>query len=126
MNLTVEKFKQKRLSGEINIPVVRLGANSQKAGLGIHLKDLSDIDLSERGPRRSKINLWDDQHDSQIFSLNCTHENICYFYSTLTGAFGLLAMDDRHVKSQPNYLYLVCKYPSDAARHTLATRGRVI
>ncbi|KAA8740891.1 Pyocin activator protein PrtN [Pseudomonas koreensis] len=42
MNLTVEKFKQKRLAGEIDIPVVRLGANSQKAGLGIHLKDLSD------------------------------------------------------------------------------------
>lgn len=36
------KFKQKRLAGEIDIPVVRLGANSQKAGLGIHLKDLSD------------------------------------------------------------------------------------
>ena len=42
MNLTVEKFKQKRLSGEIDIPVVRMGANSQKAGLGIYLKDLSD------------------------------------------------------------------------------------
>lgn len=42
MNLTVEKFKQKRLSGEIDVPVVRLGANSQKAGLGIHLKDLAD------------------------------------------------------------------------------------
>ncbi|PXX58527.1 Pyocin activator protein PrtN [Pseudomonas sp. LAMO17WK12:I10] len=42
MNLTVEKFKQKRLAGEIDIPVVRLGANSQKAGLGIHLKDLAD------------------------------------------------------------------------------------
>ncbi|TWC57212.1 pyocin activator protein PrtN [Pseudomonas sp. SJZ080] len=42
MNLTVEKFKQKRLAGEIDVPVVRLGANSQKAGLGIHLKDLAD------------------------------------------------------------------------------------
>ncbi|MGY1952535.1 pyocin activator PrtN family protein [Pseudomonas pergaminensis] len=42
MNLTVEKFKHKRLSGEIDIPVVRLGANSQKAGLGIHLTDLAD------------------------------------------------------------------------------------
>lgn len=42
MNLTVEKFKQKRLAGEIDIPVIRLGANSQKAGLGIHLQDLSD------------------------------------------------------------------------------------
>jgi hypothetical protein len=42
MNLTVEKFKQKRLAGEIDIPVVRMGPNSQKAGLGIYLKDLSD------------------------------------------------------------------------------------
>lgn len=42
MNLTVEKFKQKRFAGEIDIPVVRLGANSQKAGLGIYLKDLAD------------------------------------------------------------------------------------
>jgi hypothetical protein len=42
MNLTVEKFKLKRLQGEIDIPVVRLGARSQKAGLGIHLKDLAD------------------------------------------------------------------------------------
>ncbi|WP_325918094.1 pyocin activator PrtN family protein [Pseudomonas frederiksbergensis] len=42
MNLTVEKFKSKRLSGEIDIPVVRLGANSQKAALGIHLRDLAE------------------------------------------------------------------------------------
>jgi len=42
MGLTVEKFKAKQISGEINIPVVRLGANSQKAALGIHLKDLAD------------------------------------------------------------------------------------
>jgi hypothetical protein len=42
MNLTVEKFKQKQMTGEIDIPVVRLGAQSQKAGLGIHLKDLAD------------------------------------------------------------------------------------
>jgi len=41
MNLTVEKFKRKRLDGEIDIPVVRLGANSQKAGLGIHIQDLA-------------------------------------------------------------------------------------
>ncbi|MEE4677699.1 pyocin activator PrtN family protein [Pseudomonas alliivorans] len=46
MNLTVEKFKRKRLEGEIDIPVVRLGPVSQKAGLGIYLKDLADyIDL---------------------------------------------------------------------------------
>jgi len=42
MNLTVEKFKQKQMKGEINIPIVRLGAESQKAGLGIHLKDLAE------------------------------------------------------------------------------------
>jgi hypothetical protein len=42
MNLSVEKFKYKRLSGEIDIPVVRLGANSQKASLGIHIQDLAE------------------------------------------------------------------------------------
>lgn len=42
MNLTVEKFKLKCMSGEIDIPIVRLGANSQKAALGIHLRDLAD------------------------------------------------------------------------------------
>jgi len=42
MHLTVEKFKRKRLDGEIDIPVVRLGADSQKAALGIYLKDLAD------------------------------------------------------------------------------------
>lgn len=42
MNLTVEKFKRKCLDGEIDIPIVRLGANSQKAALGIHLRDLAD------------------------------------------------------------------------------------
>lgn len=42
MNLTVEKFKRKRLDGEIDIPVVRLGADSQKAALGIYLKDLAE------------------------------------------------------------------------------------
>lgn len=41
MNLTVEKFKRKRLTGEIDIPIVRLGPESQKAGLGIHLTDLA-------------------------------------------------------------------------------------
>lgn len=42
MGLTVEKFKAKQLSGEIPIPIVRLGANTQKAALGVHLKDLAD------------------------------------------------------------------------------------
>ncbi|MFJ2479297.1 pyocin activator PrtN family protein [Pseudomonas sp. NPDC087598] len=41
MGLTVEKFKAKQLSGEITIPVVRLGANTQKAALGVHLADLA-------------------------------------------------------------------------------------
>ncbi len=42
MHLTVEKFKSKQLAGEIDIPVVRLGSESQKAALGIYLKDLAD------------------------------------------------------------------------------------
>lgn len=42
MGLTVEKFKSKCLSGEIDIPILRLGANSQKACLGIHIKDLAE------------------------------------------------------------------------------------
>lgn len=42
MNLTVEKFKLKQSSGEINIPITRLGTNSQKAALGVHLNDLAD------------------------------------------------------------------------------------
>lgn len=41
MGLTVEKFKRKQLDGEIDIPIVRLGPNSQKAALGIHLQDLA-------------------------------------------------------------------------------------
>ncbi|CAM3113054.1 Pyocin activator protein PrtN [Pseudomonas floridensis] len=42
MNLSVEKFKRKQISGEIDILVTRLGPQSQKAGLGIHLKDLAN------------------------------------------------------------------------------------
>ncbi|RMR12218.1 pyocin activator PrtN family protein [Pseudomonas syringae group genomosp. 3] len=42
MNLSVEKFKRKRLDGKIDTAVVWLGADSQKAGLGIYLKDLAD------------------------------------------------------------------------------------
>ncbi|WNZ80276.1 pyocin activator PrtN family protein [Pseudomonas sp. P105] len=41
MHLTVEKFKHKRLTGEIDIPIVRLGADTQKAALGVHLQDLA-------------------------------------------------------------------------------------
>lgn len=53
MHLTVEKFKRKRLDGEIDIPVVRLGANTQKAALGIHLKDLADY-IDRQRDRASK------------------------------------------------------------------------
>lgn len=42
MHLTVEKFKRKQLLGEIDIPIVRLGTATQKAALGIHIKDLAD------------------------------------------------------------------------------------
>ncbi|MHC8334740.1 pyocin activator PrtN family protein [Pseudomonas sp. LB3P25] len=42
MGLTVEKLKSKCLSGEIDLPIVRLGAVSQKAALGVHLADLAD------------------------------------------------------------------------------------
>jgi hypothetical protein len=55
MNLTVEKFKQKQISGEIKIPVVRLGANSQKAALGIYLKDLADYIDTQREKARSEL-----------------------------------------------------------------------
>ncbi len=49
MGLTVEKFKAKHLSGEIRIPIVRLGPNTQKAALGIHLKDLAEyIDVQHQ------------------------------------------------------------------------------
>lgn len=41
MHLTVEKFKLKQLAGEIDIPITRLGANSQKAALGVHVADLA-------------------------------------------------------------------------------------
>lgn len=42
MGLTVEKLKSKCLSGEIDLPIVRLGTVSQKAALGVHLVDLAD------------------------------------------------------------------------------------
>jgi hypothetical protein len=49
MNLTVEKFKRKCLDGEIDIPIIRLGANTQKAALGIHIKDLAEYIDRQRG-----------------------------------------------------------------------------
>ncbi|MEE4697399.1 pyocin activator PrtN family protein [Pseudomonas alliivorans] len=42
MHITIEKFKRKCLNGKIDIPITRLGAESQKAALGIHIKDLAD------------------------------------------------------------------------------------
>lgn len=56
MNLTVEKFKQKQMAGEIKIPIVRLGAQSQKAGLGIHLNDLADYIDHQRQSAVSDLN----------------------------------------------------------------------
>jgi hypothetical protein len=48
MGLTVEKFKLKQTRGEISLPIVRLGANTQKAALGIHIKDLADYIDNQR------------------------------------------------------------------------------
>ncbi|MCK9701704.1 pyocin activator PrtN family protein [Pseudomonas syringae] len=56
MHLTVEKFKRKRLEGEIDIPVVRLGANSQKAALGIHLTDLASYIDRQRAAAEKEQN----------------------------------------------------------------------
>jgi hypothetical protein len=56
MHLTVEKFKRKQLDGEIDIPVTRLGANSQKAALGIHLKDLADYIDRQREKATKELN----------------------------------------------------------------------
>lgn len=56
MNLTVEKFKKKQMAGEIDIPVTRLGPQSQKAGLGIHLQDLADYIDTQRKKAKSEQN----------------------------------------------------------------------
>ncbi|MEE4636566.1 pyocin activator PrtN family protein [Pseudomonas alliivorans] len=56
MHLTVEKFKHKRLDGEIDIPVVRLGAVSQKAALGVNIKDLADYIDRQRGKATQEQN----------------------------------------------------------------------
>ena len=56
MGLTVEKFKMKCLSGEIDIPIVRLGADSQKAALGVHLADLSNYIDCQRTKAKSDNN----------------------------------------------------------------------
>lgn len=53
MFITVEKFKLKCLSGEIDIPIVRLGAVSQKAALGVHLADLANYIDCQRTKAKS-------------------------------------------------------------------------
>ncbi|NSX08620.1 pyocin activator PrtN family protein [Pseudomonas lini] len=53
MFLTVEKFKLKCLSGERDIPIVRLGAESQKAALGVHLADLANYIDRQRTKAKS-------------------------------------------------------------------------
>jgi len=40
-HLTVEKFVRKVSMGDINIPLVRIEPNSQKAAKGVHLTDLA-------------------------------------------------------------------------------------
>jgi hypothetical protein len=58
MHLTVEKFKFKCMSGEIDIPIVRLGANSQKAALGVHVQDLAkyiDVQREKAANEQNKL-----------------------------------------------------------------------
>ncbi|RXT63913.1 pyocin activator PrtN family protein [Pseudomonas syringae] len=56
MHLTVEKFKRKCLLGEIDIPIVRLGADSQKAALGIHIRDLATYIDEQRAKAMNEQN----------------------------------------------------------------------
>jgi len=57
MGLTVEKLKSKCLSGEIKLPIIRLGAVSQKASLGVHLSDLADYIDSQREKAHNEMKL---------------------------------------------------------------------
>lgn len=60
LGLSVDKFKRKRLMGEIDLPVMRLGANSQKANLGVHLEDLAAyIDRQREAAIREQDQLMD-------------------------------------------------------------------
>ncbi|MFI8743908.1 pyocin activator PrtN family protein [Pseudomonas sp. NPDC077186] len=60
LGLSVDKFKRKRLMGEIDLPVIRLGANSQKANLGVHLEDLAAyIDRQREAAIREQDQLMD-------------------------------------------------------------------
>lgn len=54
MELTVEKLKHKCLSGEIDIPIIHLGANSQKAALDTHIKDLAEYTEHRREKARKE------------------------------------------------------------------------
>jgi len=60
LGLSVDKFKRKRLMGEIDLPVMRLGANSQKANLGVHLEDLATyLDRQREAAIREQDQLMD-------------------------------------------------------------------
>lgn len=41
-HLTLDKFLRKVATGEINIPLLRIEAGSQKAAKGVHLTDLAE------------------------------------------------------------------------------------
>ncbi len=41
-HLTLDKFLRKVAMGEINIPLVRIEAGSQKAAKGVHITDLAE------------------------------------------------------------------------------------
>lgn len=56
MNLTVEKFKSKCHHGEIELPIVRTGANSQKAALGVHINDLASYIDNQREKATTELN----------------------------------------------------------------------
>ncbi|WP_411704578.1 pyocin activator PrtN family protein [Edaphovirga cremea] len=56
MGLTAEKFKMKCLSGEINIPIIHLGAESQKAAFGVHLANLENYTDRQRTKAKSDNN----------------------------------------------------------------------
>lgn len=54
MHLTIEKLKQKQLSGEINILIVRLGPNNQKSELRVYIQDLATYIDPKRKSRKRK------------------------------------------------------------------------
>ncbi|WP_322844207.1 pyocin activator PrtN family protein [Pseudomonas sp. B33.4] len=51
--LFFQKFKQKQLKGEIDIPITRLGADTQKASLGLQIQDLADY-IDRQGVRATQ------------------------------------------------------------------------